>query len=365
MGRTRAKHQFTDFSYLLDEFNTEHSNAENVVSLPGNEESSVALAEESSDDIKDCITEAVTSFIYQESDYRHKCLSDESLLFAIVKSEGKIHDKTCCALKTYNDDEIDFVSEYDNSLCQCLACETKAVIRIGAKDNDIEAHENFYKRVNASPDFIRKIYITMGFKTTVVKNVLTVWYKEDVWKIIANDKSSIVELKHNNYVPLKDKERKFVEGFHVQNGYINFKNAINYIHSYEYIDHFKVVEPKAKPIEPVASYDEHFREKSKQGIIGRIFARPVFWYLKKFVFHDMTNNPPLPNKRCMFIYKGSDGGERIRAGAYQPDRKCFSVSYCGKTDKVSVKKVKYWIVLDELDEVFGGIKVNVDNTKIS
>ena len=54
----------------------------------------------------------------------------------------------------------------------------------------------------------------------------------------------------------------------------------------------------------------------------------------------------------MIIYKGRDGGERIRAGAYQPDRKCFSVSYCGKTDKISEKKVKYWVVLDELDEVF-------------
>lgn len=360
MGRTRAKHQVTDFSYLLDEFHTERGSDESVVPFGCNKNSADVLAEESSDNIMNCITDVVSSFIYQESEYRHKCLSDESVLFAIIRSEGRIHDKTCCALKTCGDDDIEFTSEYDSSMCQCLECKTKAAIRVGAKDNDIEAHERFFKRVSALPDFIYRMYITMGLKTTVANNVLTVWYKEDVWKIIAHDKSCIVELKHNNYVPLKDKERKFIEGFHVQNGYINFKNAINYIHSYEYIDHSKVPEPKTKPVENIVPYDEKFREKSTQGIIGRIFAKPVFWYLKKFVFHNIDSNPPLPNKRCLIIYKGKDGGERIRAGAYQPDRRCFSVSYCGKTDKISIKKVKYWIVQDELDEVLGGIKVNAN-----
>lgn len=346
MGITRAKYQYTDFSYLLDEFNTEQRSNENEVPLPCDE------SVESTDDVEDCITETVENVSYHESEIRHKHLSNENILFAIVRSEGKIHDKTCCVLKAYNDDEIEFSSEYDDLLCQCSECEIKAAIRVGAKDNDIEAHEKFFRRVNASIDSIRKIYITMGFKTTVVKNVLTVWYKEDVWKIISNDKSNIVELKHNNYVPLKDKERKFIEGFHVQNGYINFKNAINYIYEYEYVDHFKAPETKGKPAENIVPYDERFHEKSKQGIIGKIFAKPVFWYLKKFVFHNKEKKPPIPNKRCLIIYKGRDGGERIRAGAYQPDRKCFSVSYCGKTDIISEKKVKYWVVLDELDEVF-------------
>lgn len=363
MGRTRAKHQYTDFSHLLEEFNIEQKKHENVVEAPSSDLDMIKPEEETINHVEDSITEVVKSFIYHESEYRHKCLSDESVAFAIVRTKGKIHDKTCSELKSFDDSEIEFTDEYDNSKCQCMECETKAAIRFGAKDNDIDAHEKFFKKVGATSDFIHKLYITMGFKTTAVNNVLTVWYKDDVWKIISHDKSCIVELKHNNYVPLKGKERKFTEGFHTQSERTHFINAINYIYAYEYLDHFKAPEPEVKPAEPEAksaevtfAYNESYIGEKNHGAIGRIFAKPVYWYLKKYVFHGKDKNSPLPNKRCLIIYKGKDGIERIRAGAYQPDRKCFSVAYCGKTDKISEKKVKYWVVLDELDEIFGGAK---------
>lgn len=289
------------------------------------------------------------SIKYVESEYRHRCLSDGNIHYAIIKNTGTIHEKNCSVIKRLLDKEISF-EVTANSDFKCDECKARASIRLGAKDGDIAEHERFFRKVGASSDQIVRMYVDKGIKTTIMSNILTIWYKEDVWKIRIVDKSNYVELKHNNYRRVSGKKREFVPGFHIQNGNVLFYNAIDYIYKYDYLDHFKdescIVEHHEE------HYEEHSYEVPKQSIMGKLLSRFVFAYLKKHVFHDISKKMPFPNRRSLIIYEGRDGQERIRAGAYCPDDKCFTISYAGKFDTVKLKKVKYWVVMDELDFIF-------------
>lgn len=275
------------------------------------------------------------SIKYVESDYRHKCLSDENIRYAVIKSTGTVHDKTCSMIKRLPDKELSF-ERIVNKDFRCDECKARASIRIGAKDGDIVAHEKFFSKVKAPSHQIVTMYVEKGFKTTLMNDILTIWYKDDVWKMRIFDKSGFVELKHNNYKRHYDNRREFVPGFHIQSGNVLFKHAVEYIYKYDYADHFK--EEMCASEQSTDHNNEYYIEEPKQSIIGRIFSRIVFMYLKKYVFHNIYEKAPIPGKRSLIIYEGKDGHERIRAGAYCPNEKCFSISYAGKNDMVKLKK---------------------------
>lgn len=65
--------------------------------------------------------------------------------------------------------------------------------------------------------------------------------------------------------------------------------------------------------------------------------------------YDIKDSIPAPGKRCFYIYEGSDGIERMRAGGYNSTKKCFETTYFGHKDKVLMKKVRYWFEIDELN----------------
>lgn len=84
---------------------------------------------------------------------------------------------------------------------------------------------------------IRNIYVENGMKTRISIDTMTVWHKEDTWRIKSLPKKGHVQLYHNNYAVRANGVREFTQGFHIQSlmcADTDIRYVLNIIKKYEY-----------------------------------------------------------------------------------------------------------------------------------
>ena len=176
--------------------------------------------------------------IQKESENRHRIMSNPEIKYLYSKRTNVIHDKHCDSAKTIADEELGWSEEYIAALYPCPACMLRAYIAAGAKDlEEMERYLQFFEKTRMTDEQIRSIYIECGMKTRIFHDTMTIWYKEDTWRIRTLPKKGHVQLYHNNYAVRKGGIREFTQGFHIQNiscEDTNIQYALSIIKNYEY-----------------------------------------------------------------------------------------------------------------------------------
>lgn len=81
------------------------------------------------------------------------------------------------------------------------------------------------------------MYVNDRMRTSASNNGLTIWGKEDSWRLELQDDGKVMRLMHNNYRPLPDGTRIFTKGYHLQAELVMAKHAINITSRYTYEGH--------------------------------------------------------------------------------------------------------------------------------
>lgn len=190
--------------------------------------------------------------------FRQRILSNEQIKYIYSEREALFHDKSCREARLIPDDELRYSQEYRKDKKQCPECACKAYVRCGAKDlENYETYRKLFEKMQIQEKLIRHIYVDCGMKTKASVNVLTVWDREDTWKIVSLDTGGRVQLLHNNYHLSPDGERSFDSGYHVQNSVSQSTNA-----AYA----FKIIE--------TYSFDEHKAAKARQNTYEALHKKP-------------------------------------------------------------------------------------------
>ncbi len=172
------------------------------------------------------------------SPYRQRIMSDETVKYLYSKSSGVFHDKSCPEALKIPDEELCCSKEYLTEIPQCPLCAIKAYVRLGAKDlYNFHRYERLFDRMRFDPALIRQMYIQKGLKTFAGSNGLTIWGKEDSWRLEFREDSDKTRLMHNNYHPLPDGTRVFTKGYHVQVDPVTPQYALSVIAEYTYEAH--------------------------------------------------------------------------------------------------------------------------------
>lgn len=215
-------YEHSDFTDLLNELQGKNENTETI-------DGALALNAPSS-------TESV--YAYEESEERHRIMSDQKIKYLYSKKAGIIHDKHCDNAKDILDEDLLWAEEYLPKLKPCPDCMIHAYVIAGAKDpKEIETYLDFFERTKMTTEQIRNIYVENGMKTRMSMDTMTVWHKEDAWRIKSLPKKGHVQLYHNNYAVRKNGVREFTQGFHIQSpacADTNIKYALSIIKKYEY-----------------------------------------------------------------------------------------------------------------------------------
>lgn len=155
-----------------------------------------------------------------------------------------IHDKTCPAVRKICDEELRHTEKYLNHLHPCPLCQTKAYLRLGAKDlYNLRGYETLFEQMQIPPRMQRRLYVHMGIKTAYLgPGQLKIWGKEDTWLLEKVPGSSYLRLLHNNYCSLEDGTRRFVPGYHEQVVCSSAKYAFSVITGYTYAGHLAAAE---------------------------------------------------------------------------------------------------------------------------
>ena len=174
----------------------------------------------------------------KESETRHRIVSNPKIKYLYSKHSKEIHDKHCDCAKTITDDDLGWSSEYISALRPCRTCMTQAYIVAGAKDpEEIDRYLRFFEKERMTDEQIRSIYVEYGMTTRIFHDTMTIWHREDTWRIKELPRKGHVQLYHNNYVVRENGIREFVQGFHIQNiscEDTNIRYALSIIKNYEY-----------------------------------------------------------------------------------------------------------------------------------
>lgn len=161
-------YEHSDFADLLSELRGE---SENTAMVDG----ALALAIPSP---------VVTVSANEESEDRHRIMSNQKIKYLYSRKENIIHDKHCSCAKYIPDEDLLWSEEYVTNLKPCSDCMVQAYVSAGAKDpKEIEKYRAFFDKTQLSIDQIRNIYVENGMKTRISMDAMTVWYKEDTWRI--------------------------------------------------------------------------------------------------------------------------------------------------------------------------------------
>lgn len=172
------------------------------------------------------------------SSYRQRIMSDETVKYLYSQSGGELHDKSCPEALKIPDEELCCSKEYLTELTQCPLCAVKAYVRLGAKDlYNFHRYERLFERMRFDSPLIRQMYVQKGLETSAGSNGLTIWGKEDSWRLEFWEDSDKTRLMHNNYRPLPDGTRVFTEGYHVQAEWATPQYALTVIAGYTYEGH--------------------------------------------------------------------------------------------------------------------------------
>ena len=305
---------------------------------------------------------------YEESEERHRVMSNQKIKYLYSKQDGIIHDKHCDNAKAILDEDLLWTEEYLPKLKSCPVCMIQAYVSAGAKDpKEIDTYLSFFDKTKMTIDQIRNIYVENGMKTRISTDTMTVWHKEDTWRIKSLPKKGHVQLYHNNYAVRKKGEREFTQGFHIQS-YVcsdtDIGYALNIIKNYEYKPEKyelhnsnvnKSEKKKAKqrqaekmemssvPLEELLgakTAEQSLWQKVKSYVTG-FFKKKTFFELNDF---QLVSDQGYPKNQTICIYIWKDKNEQLswQTGIYNQKLKHFSVRYGTTVYAINEDKVIAW-----------------------
>lgn len=133
--------------------------------------------------------------VNEESEERHRIMSNPQIKYLYSKQADIIHDKHCICVKYISDENLLWSEEYVFGLKPCSDCMIQAYVSAGAKDSkEIEKYLAFFEKAKMSTDQIRNIYIENGMKTRISMDTMTVWHKPEE-SVLHNSKVNPAEKK--------------------------------------------------------------------------------------------------------------------------------------------------------------------------
>lgn len=295
-----------------------------------------------------------------------KIQSDEKIKY-VITDDNVIHEKTCSLVKKLWMDEWEFKADYEKSAIRCPQCALRAYIRAGAKDiKQYDQYVNLFEKMGITEELARKMYIVLGFKTKLsnmnieganhsgnLQNAVTIWHKEDTWKIGAVLKNR-VRLEHNNYIARPNKTREFVKGFHVQRDELFVTSAIKIIDEYQYENHFVQPTVKAKS-DGQAKFFDMSVEGNRKSWIGSVkdwISEKIL--RKKNYLYGMNQagkngTKPVNGTVCLYQWVDEAGKKHWCSGIYRSKKKDFWAYYGDKKNViVPFSAVTEWIPLTDI-----------------
>lgn len=294
------------------------------------------------------------------SKYRQRIMDDRQVQYVYSEKRGTIHHKGCYLAKRIPDTDLFYTQEYMPELKQCPKCAFRSYILSGSKDPyNIAAYEKLFSKMRANLAMITQMYREHEMETRINGNALTIWDRDDVWKIVLVEERPYegkgrVRLLHNNYHVDDNGKRVFDHGFHVQSNYTsctNFQTALNTICTYSFRIHQRDV-AKEEQLR-AASIAEEQRESNGwlarwKRRLGRIFGKKekekqeYAVLLEGFRTVEKAGYPK-NGDRCIYIWENSISKEKSwQTGIYDNISRSFKVTYGDKVFTTSRNKVVAW-----------------------
>ena len=305
---------------------------------------------------------------YEESKERHRIMSNQKIKYLYSRKDGIIHDKHCDNVKNILDEDLLWTEEYLPNLKPCPECMIQAYVSAGAKDpKEMETYLSFFEKTKMTIDQIRNVYVENGMKTRISIDTMTVWHKEDTWRIKNLPKKGHVQLYHNNYAVRKKGVREFTQGFHIQSPVCadtDIRYALSIIKNYEYkpeeyalhnsklnkAEKRKAKQCQAEKMEKISlpleallgekTAEQTLWQKVKS-YISRVFQKKTFFELNNF---QLVSEQGYPKNQTICIYIWKDKKEQLfwQTGIYNQKLKQFSVRYGTTVYAINEDKVIAW-----------------------
>ena len=345
-------YEHSDFTDLLDELQGKKESIEMI-------DGEAALADPSL---------MVSVCAYEESKERHRIMSNQKIKYLYSRKDGIIHDKHCDSVKDILDEDLLWTEEYLPNLKPCPECMIQAYVSAGAKDSkELETYLGFFEKTKMTIDQIRNVYVENGMKTRISIDTMTVWHKEDTWRIKNLPKKGHVQLYHNNYAVRKKGVREFTQGFHIQSPVCadtDIRYALSIIKNYEYkpeeyalhnsklnkAEKRKAKQCQVEKMEKVSlSLEALLGEKTAEqtlwqkvkSYISSVFKKKTFFELNNF---QLVSEQGYPKNQTICIYVWKDKNEQLfwQTGIYNQKLKQFSVRYGTTVYAINEDKVIAW-----------------------
>lgn len=306
--------------------------------------------------------------VRKESEERHRLMSNQKVKYFYSKQGRVIHDKCCDGAKCISDEELQWSENYLPSLSICPDCMIKAYILEGAKDpKEFDKYQDFFEKSQMSDEQIRNVYIDNGMKTRISPGIMTIWHKEDTWRIKCLPKKGHVQLYHNNYVVRKKGVREFTQGFHIQSSICadtDIAYALSIIKNYEYKpEEYALHNSKVNPIEKKKAKQKQAEKMEKSAVslevlLGERSETATLWekvkvfvvgLFKKKNFFELNDFQlvaeqgfPKNQTVCIYIWKDKNGQISWQTGMYHQKLEQFSVRYGTSVYAIKQDKVIAW-----------------------
>lgn len=309
------------------------------------------------------------------SKLRRKIMADDAIKYVCGRNEDIIHDKSCILARNIKDYDLKYLVNYPKWMKQCPHCAMEAYVRNGARDyENFPAYVVLFRLMMISEELLRHIYIDCEMQTKVNGETLTVWYKEDTWKIVYLDSPGYVRLLHNNY-HVENNQRVFEKSFHIQSDFTSntkIRFAFENIETYSWSMH----RVHAKEAEL-----ERKKNEEKKGLFSRIgqafaslFQRKDEEDQKNAADDDRKEDPaefqlnfsdfnlvrkygyPDNGTRCIYIWKTKNGIYQWQIGEYIAKKKQFVIKFSDQTFITDWRKVVAWkyVWKGDLNWSYGG-----------
>lgn len=182
----------------------------------------------------------------QISSFRQRIMSDERVRYLYEKGGNVLHDKTCSETRKISDQDLFSSERYLNHMRPCPLCQTKAYLRLGARDfSRFADYEAIFEQMQISPQLQRRMYVHEGMRTEYLgPGRIKLWGSEDTWILESLSGTGSLRLLHNNYRALEDGTRQFTPGYHEQMICASAKYAVSVIAKYTYAKHKAAMEQR-------------------------------------------------------------------------------------------------------------------------
>lgn len=355
---SRRGYEHTDFSELLLELQAEKEKESS--GTEGTDEGEPGTASESA-----AAEEPGRNKI---SDFRHRILSDEKVRYLYSRQKAVLHEKHCFRAREIADEDLEWAQEYVPGMEQCPECALDAYLWMGARDpEEKDVYQQLFARFRITEEQIRNMYVERKMITRVSRDALTVWYKDDTWRIKALPAKGHVQLYHNNYAVRRGGVREFTQGFHIQNlscEDTNISYALGIIRNYEYRPEEamlhssagkaagirKIKKKKLRQQEgSVGSLEELMESLSGKKTLWGRFREKISAFIgrKRFFPYDGFQavedaGYPADKTICIYIWRDKRGKLLWQTGAYDQKQGQFSVKFGTVNYTINQEKVIAW-----------------------